>query len=158
MASSDPLGAIAGAGEPALIPGNMDAAQRRVEMGRAPRHLGPHQARGDEHQRLQTQGDASKCNTQRSRTSPGRGSARPPSSESRVQPQGEVSLQTCCTCSGGSLPIQFLIVAYDGSAAADIVHFGRHHDHELHAGCLWWGPLTGMAKAPEMACMTYLNA
>lgn len=64
MAPSHPLCAIAGAGEPALITGNVNAAQRGVEMGRAARRLGPGQARGDEHQRLQKQGDVSTRVTQ----------------------------------------------------------------------------------------------
>ena len=41
MAPSHSLGSIAGAGEPALIAGNVDTAQRRVEMNRSARRLGP---------------------------------------------------------------------------------------------------------------------
>ena len=64
MAPSDADGAITGAGEPALITGNVDAAQRRVEMGRIARRLGPRQARRDDHQRLQKQGKVSTRVTQ----------------------------------------------------------------------------------------------
>ena len=64
MAPPHTDGAIAGAVEPALIAGNMDTAQRRVEMGRAAACLGPRQARGDDHQRLQKQGNVSTRVTQ----------------------------------------------------------------------------------------------
>jgi hypothetical protein len=67
MAPPDADGAIAGAGEPALIAGDVDTAQRRVEMGRPTRRLGPRRARRNDHERLQKQGDASTGKTQPTR-------------------------------------------------------------------------------------------
>jgi hypothetical protein len=57
MAPANADGAITGAGEPTLVTGNVDTAQRSVEMDRAACCLGPCQARGDDHQRLRKQAD-----------------------------------------------------------------------------------------------------